>query len=109
MKLALNRPYFIWESINEFISVWPYFQLLTLAMTLALFVGISVMNVYILHENKLLNDRAIKMQVELSDLAALGHEIQLEEQGLNRYDRIKLIAEKRLGLTDVKPHQIVKE
>jgi cell division protein FtsL len=49
------------------------------------------------------------MQVELSDLAALGHEIQLEEQGLNRYDRIKLIAEKRLGLTDVKPHQIVKE
>jgi cell division protein FtsL len=109
MKLAVNRPEQFMEFIYGFDVTHPYFQMMTLCVSLMLLVGTVVGNVYIQHQNKLLNSRAIGMQVELSDLAALGHEIQLEEQGLNRYDRIKLIAAKRLGLTDVKSNQIIEK
>ena len=109
MKLAVNRPEQFMAYFYGFDVANPYFQMMTLCVSLMLLVGTMVGNVYVQYQNKLLNDRAIGMQVDLADLAALGHEIQLEEQGLNRYDRIKLIAAKRLGLTDVKSNQMIEK
>ena len=109
MKLAIQRPSVV-ENLMGYLDLsHPYFQLMTLLATLVLLVGITVSHIYIQYQNRLLSDRAIGAQIELSDLAALVHEIQLEEQGLNRYDRIKLIATKRLDLADVNSSQIVTE
>ncbi|MDA9832269.1 cell division protein FtsL [Gammaproteobacteria bacterium] len=109
MKLAVNRPSPIVDLLYGIEITHPYFQIMTLLVSLSLLVGTMVGNVYIQHQNKLLNNQMMSLSMDLAELAALGHEIQLEEQGLNRYDRIKLIAAKQLGMADIKTDQIIKK
>ena len=106
-------------SVRSFVSqsTWQYFnfsldmqyvQLVSLLASLVVVVCVSIASVYLKYQMILLNQDLIHYQSHLQTVIALNQEMKLEESELNRYDRIRLIASKSLGLQSAQSGQFVK-
>lgn len=96
-----------WQGFNIALDM-QYIQLISLSASLCVLVCVSIASVYLKYQMILLNQDLMQYQSQLQTVIALNQEMKLEESELNRYDRIRLIASKRLGLQSAQSGQFVK-